>query len=46
MVDEYLIWDGQFKIAKSKICGGLASLQKLKNNRPQSKLGSAYYAIF
>ena len=26
MVDEYLIWDGQLKIDKSEICGGLASL--------------------
>ena len=45
MVDEYLNWDDQFKIVKSKICGGRASLKKLKNILPQSKLDSAYYAI-
>ena len=45
MVDDYLNWDEQFKIGKSKICGGLASLKKLKNILPQSKLGSIYYAI-
>ena len=45
MVDEYLNWDDQFKIVKSKICAGLASLKKLKNILPQSKLGSIYYAI-
>ena len=45
MVDEYLNWDEQFKSGKSKICGGLASLKKLKNILPQSKLWSVYYAI-
>ena len=30
---------------KSKICGGLASLKKLQNILPQSKLCSVYYAI-
>ena len=45
MVDEYLNWDEQFKSAKCKICGGLASLKKLKNILPQSKLCCAYYAI-
>ena len=38
MVDEYLNWDEQFKSVKSKICGGLASLRKLKNILSQSKL--------
>ena len=42
MVDEYLNWDEQFKSVKSKICGGLASLMKLKNILPQSKLCSIY----
>ena len=45
MVDECLKGDDQYKIFKSKICGGLASLKKLKNILPQSKLGSVYYAI-
>ena len=45
MVDEYLNWDDQFKIVKSKFCARLASLKKLKNILPQSKLGSVYYAI-
>ena len=45
MEDEYLNWDEQFKSVKSKICGGLASLKKLKNILPQSKLCSVYYAI-
>ena len=45
MVDEYLNWDEQFKSVKSKICGGLASLKKLKNIFPQSKLCSVNYAI-
>ena len=31
MVDEYLNWDEQVKSVKSKNCGGLASLKKLKN---------------
>ena len=45
MVDENLKWDEQFKTVKNKICGGLASLKKLKNSLPQSKLCSVYYAI-
>ena len=44
-MDEYLNWDEQFKSIKSKICGGLASLKKLKNILPQSKLCSVYYAM-
>ena len=44
-VDEYLNWDEQFKSGKSKIGGGLASLKKLKNILPPSKLCSVYYAI-
>ena len=43
--DENLNWDEQFQTVKNKICGGLASLKKLKNILPQSKLGSVYYAI-
>ena len=45
MVDEHLNWDDQFKIVKSKNCGGHASLKKLKSILPQSKLGSVYFAI-
>ena len=45
MVDGNLKWDEQFKTAKNKIGGGLASLKKLKNILPQSKLCSVYYAI-
>ena len=45
MVDEYLEWDEQFKSVKRKICGGLASLTKLKNILPQSKLCSVYCAV-
>jgi hypothetical protein len=44
-VDENLKWDEQYKIVKGKICGGLASLKKLKNIIPQTKLCSVYYAI-
>ena len=44
-MDEYLNWDDQFKIFKSKIGGGTASLKKLKNILPQSKLCIAYNAI-
>ena len=33
-MDEYLDWDEQSKSVKSKICGGLASLKKLKNLSP------------
>ena len=49
VVGDYQNWDDQFKIVKSNICGGLASLKKLKNIHPQSKhpqstLGSVYYA--
>ena len=44
-MDEYLKWDEQFKSVKSKICGRLASLKKLKNILPQSKLCCVYYAI-
>ena len=40
MVDEYLNGDKQFKSVKSKICGGLTSLKKLKNILPRSKLCS------
>ena len=45
MMDEYLNWDEQLKSVMSKICGGLASLKKLKNIPSQSKLSSVYYAI-
>ena len=34
MADEYLNWDDQLKSAKSKICGGPASLKRLKNILP------------
>ena len=44
-MDEYVNWDEQFKIVKSNICAGLASLKKLKNILPQSKLSSVYYTI-
>ena len=44
-VDENLKWGEHFNTVKSKICGGLASLKKLKNIIPQSKLCSVYYAI-
>ena len=44
-MDEYLNLDEQLKSVKSKICGGLASLKKMKNILPQSKLCSVYYDI-
>ena len=44
-MDEYLNWDEQLKSVKSKICGGLASLKRLKNILPRSKLCSVYYDI-
>ena len=45
MLDKYLNWDEQFKSVKSTICKGLASVKKLKNILPQSKLSIVYYAI-
>ena len=45
MVDEYQNWHDQFKIVKSKICGGLASLKKLRNILPQCKFGSVYFLL-
>ena len=44
-VDENLKWDEQYKIVHGKICGGFASLKKLKNIIPQTKLNIVYYAI-
>ena len=44
-VDENLKWDEHYNTVKGKICGGLASLKKLKNIIPQRKLCSVYYAI-
>ena len=38
-------WDEKFKTVKNKICGGLASLKKLKNILPQSELCSVYYDV-
>ena len=43
-VDENLKWGEHFNTVKGKICGGLASLKKLKNIIPH-KLCSVYYAI-
>ena len=45
-IDECLKWDEQYKAVKKKICGGLASLKKLKNVVPQKELSAVYYAIF
>ena len=36
-VDENLKWDEHFNTVKGKICGGLASLKKLKNIIPQKQ---------
>ena len=30
IIDESLTWDEQFKAVKSKVCGGLSALKKLK----------------
>ena len=35
VIDDSLTWDEQFKAVKSKICGGLSALKKLKNIIPQ-----------
>ena len=37
--------DEQFKAVKSKICGGLSALKKLKDIFPQSQLCSVFHAI-
>ena len=37
-VDDKLSWNEQYKFVKGKVVGGLASLRKLKNILPQSKL--------
>ena len=44
-IDENLTWDEQFDVVKSKVCGGLYALKKLKNIVPQSQLCSVYHAI-
>lgn len=44
-VDENLKWEEQYKTVKGKVFGGLASLKKLRNIIPQTKLCSVYYAI-
>ena len=36
-VDEKLKWDEHFNTVTGKICGGLASLKKLKNIIPQKQ---------
>ena len=41
-VHENLHWEEQYKTAKNKIYGGLASLKKLENTLTQPKLGSVY----
>ena len=45
IIDESLTWDEQFKAVKSKVCGGLSALKKLKNIIPQSQLCSVFHAI-
>ena len=45
IIDESLTWDKQFKAVKSKVCGGLSALKKIKNIIPQSQLCSVFHAI-
>ena len=45
-IDECLNWDAQYKIIKKKLKAGLASLSKLKDILPQSKLVQVYKALF
>ena len=45
VIDESLTWDENFKAVKSKICGGLSALKKLKDIIPQSQLCSVFHAI-
>ena len=45
VIDENLTWDEQFKAVKSKICGGLSALKKLKDIIPQSQWCSVFHAI-
>ena len=45
VIGESLTWDEQFEAAKSKICGGLSALKKLKDIIPQSQLCSVFHAI-
>ena len=45
IIDESLTWDEQFKAVKSKVCGGLLALKKLKNIIPHSQVCSVFHAI-
>ena len=45
ILDESLTWDEQFKAVKSKVCGGLSALKRLKNIILQSQLCSVFHAI-
>ena len=45
IIDEGLTWDEQFKAVRSKVCGGLSALKKLKNIILQSQLCSVFHAI-
>ena len=45
VIDESLTLDEQLKAVKSKICGGLLALKKLKDIIPQSQLCSVFHAI-
>ena len=44
-VDDKLSWNEQYKSAKGKVAGGLASLRKLKNILPQSQWLNVYQAL-
>ena len=45
IIDESLTWDEQFKAVKSRVCGGLFALKKLKSIIPQSQLCRVFHAI-
>ena len=45
IVDANLKWDEHYKVVKGKIYGGLASLRKLRNILPQSKLCNVYHTV-
>ncbi len=45
-IDESLNWDAQYKVVKKKLKAGLASLRKLRDILPQSKLAQVYKALF
>ena len=45
-IDERLKWTDQYRSVIGQLAGGVASLKKLKDILPQSKLCGVYHALF